>query len=78
MTRSDNNLPVHRGSNVVSSIVEREIKLAIDRDFHLPPLPGATAPALSTLAAFDLNQQEELRALAAQLAARCGIPVQES
>ena len=45
---------------------------------YLPPLPGATAPALSTLAAFDLNQQEELRALAAQLAARCGIPVQES
>jgi CHAD domain-containing protein len=57
MTRSDNNLPVHRGSNVVSSIVEREIKLAIDPDFHLPPLPGITLPRrLLTSTYYDTSQ----------------------
>jgi hypothetical protein len=45
---------------------------------YLLPLPGATNPALSTIAAFDLDRQEELRALATQLAAGRGIPVQES
>ena len=45
---------------------------------YLRPLPGATHPALSTIAAFELKQQDELRALATQLAARRGIPVHES
>ena len=39
MTRSNNHLPVRRGSGAASSKVEREIKLTIDPNFRLPSLP---------------------------------------
>ena len=45
---------------------------------YLLPLPGSANPALSTIAAFDLDKQDELRALGMQLALRRGIPLQES
>lgn len=40
MTRSDSRLPVHHFSRGLSSTIEREIKLAIEPGFRLPPLPG--------------------------------------
>lgn len=59
MTRSDNRLPIHHHSHAVSSKVEREIKLAIDPGFRLPPLAGTPLPRrLLTSTYYDTSQYD--------------------
>ena len=60
MIRSDKHLVLCSRSSSISSHPERELKLAIDADFHVPRLPGTSLPRrqlLSTYydtAAYDL------------------------
>jgi CHAD domain-containing protein len=59
MTLSDSRLPVCHHSHAVSSKLEREIKLAIDPDFRLPPLPGIPLPRrLLTSTYYDTSQYD--------------------
>ena len=59
MPPSHSRPPIRTHSPVLSSTVEREIKLAIDPDFHLPPLPGVTLPRrLLTSTYYDTSQFE--------------------
>ncbi len=59
MTLSDSRLPVCHHSHAVSSKLEREIKLAIDPDFRLPPLPGIPLPRrLPTSTYYDTSQYD--------------------
>ncbi|MEQ1847498.1 MAG: hypothetical protein ABL983_18190, partial [Nitrospira sp.] len=59
MTRSDSRPPVRRPSGALSSKVAREIKLAIDPGFRLPPLPGIPLPRhLLTSTYYDTSQYD--------------------
>jgi CHAD domain-containing protein len=59
MTRSNSHLPVCHHSCAVSSKLEREIKLAIDPSFRLPPLPGIPLPRrLLTSTYYDTSQYD--------------------
>ena len=44
MDQSDSPIPVHPRSRVISSKIEREVKLSIDATFRLPALPGIALP----------------------------------
>ena len=57
MTRPNSSLPVRRGSGAISLKLEREVKLAIDPGFRLPPLPGTPLPRrLLTSTYYDTSQ----------------------
>ena len=59
MIRSDSRLPVRHHSRAVSSKLEREIKLAIDPGFRLPPFPGTPLPRhLLTSTYYDTSQYD--------------------
>ena len=60
MMRSDSRLPVRRHSRAVSSKLEREIKLAVDDHFRLPPLPGTPLPRRRLISSYYDTAQYDL------------------
>ncbi|MDP3597459.1 MAG: CHAD domain-containing protein, partial [Nitrospirota bacterium] len=59
MTRSNSRQPVRRHSRTFISTVEHEIKLTVDDQFRLPPLPGTPLPRrLLTSIYYDTSQYD--------------------